>query len=194
MDIFGSLALFLVFGAPMLLIAALIRLTSPGHALFKQRRSGLYGREFTMYKFRSMAADAEQRRAELEALNEMTGPAFKTTTRAPALMSVATTSQSVSRARQMPRIPDPVPMSQACRTFRRRPELQGRLQDQFGLRAGNQGVPGHPEAPAPERGPAQEVRPGLPLAPASQPGLHPVQLGPGHRLVPVGGQPCRASA
>jgi len=76
-DIFGSVALLLLLGAPMLLIAAVIRLTSPGPALFRQRRSGLYGREFTMYKFRSMAADAEQRRAGLDALNEMSGPAFK---------------------------------------------------------------------------------------------------------------------
>ena len=54
-----------------------IKITSPGPVLFAQRRSGLHGRPFIMYKFRSMIDDAEQRRVELEAINEMDGPVFK---------------------------------------------------------------------------------------------------------------------
>ena len=54
-----------------------IKMTSPGPVLFSQRRSGLHGRPFIMYKFRSMINDAEQRRVALESINEMDGPVFK---------------------------------------------------------------------------------------------------------------------
>lgn len=68
----------LVVLSPLLLFVALaIKLTSPGPVLFRQQRAGLNGRPFTMYKFRSMVTDAEQRKHELEVLNEMSGPVFK---------------------------------------------------------------------------------------------------------------------
>jgi exopolysaccharide biosynthesis polyprenyl glycosylphosphotransferase len=60
-----------------LLTALLIKLTSPGPVLFKQERCGLNGRLFMMHKFRSMVGNAEQMRLELDALNEMDGPVFK---------------------------------------------------------------------------------------------------------------------
>ncbi len=60
----------------LLLIYALIRLSSPGPAVFRQQRCGLNGRMFTLYKFRTMVADAESRKAELEHLNVKT-TAFK---------------------------------------------------------------------------------------------------------------------
>lgn len=64
--------------APLLVgVALLVRLTSPGSVLYRQTRCGLGGRRLTLYKFRSMAADADAHRAELEALNELDGPAFK---------------------------------------------------------------------------------------------------------------------
>jgi len=54
----------------MLIIAVLIRLTSPGPVIFRQKRCGLNGRTFVFYKFRSMCQDAEARRADVEHLNE----------------------------------------------------------------------------------------------------------------------------
>ena len=44
---------------------------------FRQERSGLNGRKFMVYKFRTMAADAEERRGELDHMNETDGPVFK---------------------------------------------------------------------------------------------------------------------
>lgn len=63
---------------PIFLACALaIKFTSPGPVIFRQRRSGLNGREFMMLKFRTMSADAEQRLAEVAHLNESDGPVFK---------------------------------------------------------------------------------------------------------------------
>jgi exopolysaccharide biosynthesis polyprenyl glycosylphosphotransferase len=61
----------------MIATAILIKLTSPGPVFFRQERCGLNGRLFVMYKFRSMINEAEQLRFELESLNEMDGPVFK---------------------------------------------------------------------------------------------------------------------
>ncbi len=64
--------------APLLgAIAAAVWLTSRGPALFRQERCGLNGRRFTLLKFRTMVADAEARRDEVEHLNQVDGPAFK---------------------------------------------------------------------------------------------------------------------
>ena len=61
----------------LLLIALLIRLQSPGPAIFKQERNGLNGRRFVMYKFRTMVNGAEAMREKLLAKNEASGPIFK---------------------------------------------------------------------------------------------------------------------
>jgi len=77
LDIAVSL-LLLTLSLPVILIAGIaIKLSSPGSVLFKQKRIGLNGRTFTLYKFRTMIADAHERLAEVSHLNEMSGPVFK---------------------------------------------------------------------------------------------------------------------
>ncbi|HTL19014.1 MAG TPA: sugar transferase, partial [Patescibacteria group bacterium] len=79
LDFLGALVLLVLF-SPLFIAAALaIRLTSKGPILFRQQRCGLNGQPFMMLKFRSMVTDAEQRKHELECLNEMDGPVFKVT-------------------------------------------------------------------------------------------------------------------
>jgi len=69
----GIIFLFPTF----LVVAVIIRMTSPGPVFFRQRRAGLHGKSFEMWKFRTMCADAEQRRGELASRNVMQGPVFK---------------------------------------------------------------------------------------------------------------------
>jgi lipopolysaccharide/colanic/teichoic acid biosynthesis glycosyltransferase len=69
--------LLLLFAAPMLLVALAVRLDSAGPVIFRQIRVGRGGRPFTIYKFRSMTADAEVRLGGLRGLNEAEGPLFK---------------------------------------------------------------------------------------------------------------------
>ncbi|MGP8198904.1 MAG: sugar transferase [Limisphaerales bacterium] len=78
-DLVGGVVLLAVFAIPMLIAALVIKLTSKGPVLFKQERSGLNGKPFTMYKFRTMVTNAEQLKRELAVLNEMSGPVFKVT-------------------------------------------------------------------------------------------------------------------
>ena len=61
----------------LFVIAAAIRLDNAGPALFRQTRVGKDGRLFTLFKFRTMVLDAEQRQAELLALNDSDGLLFK---------------------------------------------------------------------------------------------------------------------
>ncbi len=58
-DIVLSLLILSVAAVPMLLIAAAVKLTSAGPALFKQRRTGLDGREITVWKFRTMTVQED---------------------------------------------------------------------------------------------------------------------------------------
>ena len=66
-----------VLALPMGVIAAFVRLDSRGPAFFRQTRIGQNGVPFTMYKFRSMAQDAEKRRADLLAHSDREGVCFK---------------------------------------------------------------------------------------------------------------------
>jgi len=76
-DLVGSAAGLLVSAPVLAAVSVLVKLSSPGPVLFRQQRVGLNGRQFTLLKFRSMYADAEQRRHELESRNEVSGPVFK---------------------------------------------------------------------------------------------------------------------
>ena len=76
-DVTGALLCLVLLWPLLLMVALAIKATSPGPILFRQQRSGLNGKPFTMLKFRSMCSDAEQRKLELAVLNEMTGPVFK---------------------------------------------------------------------------------------------------------------------
>lgn len=77
-DIVGAIV-GLIVSVPLLFIpiSILIKLTSKGPVVYKQIRCGLYGREFTLYKFRSMIDGAEDVLWEIKHLNEMSGPTFK---------------------------------------------------------------------------------------------------------------------
>jgi exopolysaccharide biosynthesis polyprenyl glycosylphosphotransferase len=79
LDFTGSLVGLVAFSWFFGLVALLIKVTSPGPVLFRQQRSGLNGRPFTLYKFRTMVSNAEQLKHELAAMNEMSGPVFKVT-------------------------------------------------------------------------------------------------------------------
>lgn len=76
-DRVGAFIALLIMAIPIAIVALIIRITSPGPVIFRQRRAGKHGKPFVMYKFRSMANDAEMRQAELEPFNQMHGPVFK---------------------------------------------------------------------------------------------------------------------
>ena len=71
-------AVALIFLAPVLLVVGiLVKFTSNGPVFFRQTRVGLNKRMFSIYKFRTMIADAEKVQDQLLSMNEMTGPVFK---------------------------------------------------------------------------------------------------------------------
>jgi len=72
-DILGGLVGVILASPIMLVTAVAIKLDSPGPILFKQTRVGQNGRVFKIYKFRSMYIDAEERKKELMAQNEIEG-------------------------------------------------------------------------------------------------------------------------
>lgn len=76
-DKVGAFIAIVVFALPMLFAWIGIRIASPGPAIFTQMRSGRHGHPFKMYKFRTMCTDAEQKKQELMAMNQMSGPVFK---------------------------------------------------------------------------------------------------------------------
>lgn len=77
LDVLLATAGVVVAALPMLVIAVLIKATSPGPVFFRQRRVGKGGHEFTCVKFRTMHKDAEARLEELLERNEADGPIFK---------------------------------------------------------------------------------------------------------------------
>jgi exopolysaccharide biosynthesis polyprenyl glycosylphosphotransferase len=76
-DVVISVAMVAVLSPLLLLIALLVKLTTPGPVLYAQTRCGLGGRPFTLYKFRSMVVGAEAMLDDLAAHSEVDGPVFK---------------------------------------------------------------------------------------------------------------------
>ncbi len=77
MDIVGSVIGLIITGIAFIIFAPQIKRQSPGPIFFSQVRVGKNGRQFKIYKFRSMYMDAEERKAELMEQNEMNGLMFK---------------------------------------------------------------------------------------------------------------------
>jgi exopolysaccharide biosynthesis polyprenyl glycosylphosphotransferase len=76
-DILFSLILLLLVAPWLIIVALLIKFSSPGPIFFIQERVGLNKRKFRLYKFRTMVAGAEKMMTQLEHLNELSGPVFK---------------------------------------------------------------------------------------------------------------------
>lgn len=76
-DVVASCLGLLILAPLFACVAAVVKLTSPGPVFFLQQRSGRGGLPFVIHKFRTMCADAEDRKAELLDQNEQDGPAFK---------------------------------------------------------------------------------------------------------------------
>ena len=79
LDVVFSSALLVLLAPLFFVVAVLVKCASPGAVLFRQTRVGLNKRQFQIYKFRTMNANAEQIQDELLPLNEMAGPVFKIT-------------------------------------------------------------------------------------------------------------------
>ncbi len=77
MDIVSALIGLLATGIAFLFVAPIVKIQAPGPVFFSQMRVGKNGRPFKIYKFRSMYMDAEERKKELMAQNQMQGLMFK---------------------------------------------------------------------------------------------------------------------
>lgn len=76
-DVVCSFIGVIVLSPLFIIIAIIIKTTSKGPVFFSQKRVGKNGKEFDMYKFRSMVVNAEELKEKLAAQNEMSGPMFK---------------------------------------------------------------------------------------------------------------------
>lgn len=76
-DLLVTFIAFLILAPVFVIISILIRLDSPGPALYISKRYGRNGRIFNMYKFRSMRIDADKELAKFKEQNEVDGPIFK---------------------------------------------------------------------------------------------------------------------
>ncbi|WNB92501.1 sugar transferase [Bacillus sp. NEB1478] len=78
LDIFGAFIGFISLSLVFIIVSILIKLEDPkGQVFFSQKRVGKHGKEFNMYKFRSMVSDAEIKLEELLKYNEISGAMFK---------------------------------------------------------------------------------------------------------------------
>lgn len=77
LDIIGALGGLILLSPILIVLGVLIKLESKGPIIFVQKRVGLNGKEFKMYKMRSMVVNAEEIKSKLNSKNEMSGPMFK---------------------------------------------------------------------------------------------------------------------
>lgn len=76
-DIVLSVFALIIFSPLMIIVALAIFMEDGGPIIYKQKRNGLRGKVFWIYKFRSMCKDAEKKHSKLLKHNELDGPAFK---------------------------------------------------------------------------------------------------------------------
>jgi lipopolysaccharide/colanic/teichoic acid biosynthesis glycosyltransferase len=78
-DRLGAGLLLIALSPLFVILAIVVKRSSPGHIFYRWRVVGQGGRPFVSYKFRSMVSNADELKANLAASNEMTGPVFKVT-------------------------------------------------------------------------------------------------------------------
>jgi lipopolysaccharide/colanic/teichoic acid biosynthesis glycosyltransferase len=78
-DVLGSGLLLVALFPLFLVLAIIVKFSSPGHVFYRWRVVGQAGKPFLSYKFRSMVNNADDLKETLEGSNEMTGPVFKLT-------------------------------------------------------------------------------------------------------------------
>ena len=76
-DFLGALFLLTVLSPLLLLISVAVFISSRGPVLYRSQRPGIGGAPFSCFKFRTMRSDADQMQADIESLNEASGPLFK---------------------------------------------------------------------------------------------------------------------
>ncbi len=76
-DIIGASVGLVLLSPILIIVGILIKFESKGKIIFSQKRVGLNGKEFNMYKLRSMVSNAEELKEKLAKQNEMSGPMFK---------------------------------------------------------------------------------------------------------------------
>ena len=78
-DVLGAALLLIALSPLFVVLAIVVKRSSPGNIFYRWRVVGQGGRPFVSYKFRSMVSNADDLKARLAAANEMTGPVFKIT-------------------------------------------------------------------------------------------------------------------
>jgi lipopolysaccharide/colanic/teichoic acid biosynthesis glycosyltransferase len=76
-DIFAAAILLILFAPVIPFLAIAVKLSSPGSIFFRDKRQGLYGREFNCLKFRTMTAGADKIQSKLRGISHTDGPQFK---------------------------------------------------------------------------------------------------------------------
>ena len=76
-DFLGSLFLVILLSPLLLLISIAVFISSRGPILYRSQRPGIGGEPFSCFKFRTMRSGADQQQADIESLNEASGPLFK---------------------------------------------------------------------------------------------------------------------